>query len=144
MNVNIRTMTGADDWAWVNAQVPVLRVEDTCGLMAENADTGERLACCVMDNWANNSVQTHMIITHPIVLRHKFLEFCADYIFNFEGRKRVYGFIPGNNAKALKLNAHLGFKEVFRIPDGFADGEDYVVMQLLKEDCKVIPKQEVA
>lgn len=142
MKLSVRPFYGPTDWNWVNEQLPIMQVEDTSGLIAVDVETGERVGALITDNWTNNSVQAHFLIKSPMVLRHGFLHHCLDFIFNYSGRKAIYGFIPGDNEKAIKLNTHIGFKEVFRMPEGFADGVDYVVMQLLKEDCTCLPERE--
>jgi len=143
MNLQVRPFHGPTDWGWVNSILPIMQVEDTSGLIAFDGDTGERFGACILDNWTHNSVQGHFLISAPRVLKYGFLELCADYIFNFMARKVLYAFVPANNEKALKLDARIGFTEVFRMPDGFTDGVDYVVLQLLKENCTVL-KTEAA
>lgn len=142
MNLIFRPFDGPTDWGWVNQQVPILQVEDTSGIVAEDTTTGERVGACVFDNWTPNSVQCHFALTSPMVLRHGFLEVCFDYVFNFGGKRYMYGLVPGDNAKALKLNRRLGFTEEARLPEAFKDGVDYVLMQLRREDCKFLPPME--
>lgn len=135
MNVAFRNFNGQQDWAWINEQLPILRVEDTGGLIAYNKDTNERIGVCIWDNWTNNSVQCHLMINHIAALRHGFIELIADYVFNKKKKKFIYGFIPSNRPKALKINRHIGFTEMVNLKDGFADGVDYIVMQLKAENC---------
>ncbi len=143
MKIYFRALHGPSDWGWVIQQLPVLRVEDTSGIMAINEETNTTIGAVVFDNWTANSVQAHFIITDPMLLRHGFLEEVADYVFNVADRKYMYGMVPGNNDKALRLNKHLGFTEILRLPDAYADGIDYVVVELKKENCKHIPVVEL-
>ena len=39
---------------------------------------------------------------------------------------------------------HLGFTEKLRLEDAWADGVDYVVMELKKENCRYLPQEEAA
>lgn len=144
MNLYIRMFHGPTDWGWVNQQIPILRVEDTTGIVGIDYDKNETVAACVMDNWTHNSVQCHFMCTNPIALRHDFLQTCFGYIFDEMGKKFIYGLVPGDNEKALKLNKHMGFTEKARLEDAFADGVDYVIMELKRENCKYLPVQEVA
>lgn len=137
-------MHGPSDWDWINQQVGILQVEDTCGITAVDMETNETVGCCVMDNWTANSVQAHFMISSPLVLRHGFLEECFDFMFNHKGVKFIYGMVPADNDKALKLNKHMGFTERLRLPEAFADGVDYVVMELEKKACKHLPEVRVA
>ena len=139
MKVLFRAFHGPTDWDWIRQRIGALQVEDTSGIMAVNADTGETVGACIMDNWTYNSVQAHFAVTSSVILRHGFLQECVNYVFNVAGKRAMYGFVPASNTKAIKLNTHMGFTEVFRIPEGFGKGVDYIAMQMLKEDCKVLP-----
>ena len=130
MNIQFRSFVGQYDWGWVQQQVPVLRVEDTCGIMAVDLDTNTTVGACIMDNWTDNSVQCHFMITSPLVLKHGFLDCAYSFIFNDRKCKFIYGMVPSNNDKALKLNKHMGFTEKMRMPDAYADGVDFVIMEL--------------
>jgi hypothetical protein len=144
MKLGIRFFDGQTDWAWVQEQIGILRVEDTGGMVAFNEETGELLAACMWDNWTANSVQCHFMITTPMIFRHGFAEEVFDYIFNYKGRKFIYGMVPGDNENALKINEHIGFTEKMRLPDAWADGVDYVVVELKKENCLYLPNEAAA
>jgi len=144
MNVAIRFFQGDTDWDWVQRRLPILRVEDTGGLVAYDKDNDELLAACIWDNWTRNSVQCHFLIQNNIALKHGFVEEIADFIFNHQGKKFIYGMVPGDNAKAMKINEHIGFTEKMRLEDAWADGVDYVVMELKKENCRYLPKEAAA
>ena len=144
MIIQFRAFDGPSDWAWVNDQVGILQVEDTSGIMAIDAATKQTVGACILDNWTSNSVQAHFMVASSMVLRHGFLEECFDYIFNHSDKKFIYGFIPGDNEKALKLNRHTGFTELLRLPEAFKDGVDYVVMEMKRENCKYLPKTRAA
>jgi len=98
----------------------------------------------LLDNWAENSVMGHVAISHPMAMRQLPYE-ALDYVFNTCNKGMFLGIIAADNEKSWRFNTHLGFKEIYRIKDGYAKGVDYCVMQLLKEDCKHISKiKEVA
>ena len=138
MSPHFRFINLNQDWAWINAQIAVLRVEDTCGIIAIDDDTGEKLAVCVMDNWTHNSVQCHIAVPKVMVLRHNFLECCCDFIFNEVGLSKMYGQVPSNRPKAVKFNEHMGFTEKFRLEEAHAKGVDYIIMEMTKENCKYL------
>lgn len=135
MSVSFGFMEGTRDWGWINRHIPILRVEDTSGLVAIDDDTGELIAACVMDNWTHNSVQCHLVITGMAAVRHGFITKIADYVFNERDKKFMYGLVPANKPKAIKINKHLGFTIKTRFEDGFADGVDYLIMELKRENC---------
>ena len=135
MNVGFRFMDGTRDWGWICEQVRILRVEDTTGIVAVNSDTGELLAACVMDNWTCSSVQCHLTITDMMAVRHGFIQKITDYVFTEQDKKFMYGLVPSNNEKALKLNKHFGFTEKTRLHGTFGEGLDYVILELNRENC---------
>lgn len=107
--------------------------EDTVGIVARR--DGQALAIAVMDNWSFNSCLIHIWIDNPIVLRHGF----ADEVFRFvfdSGREKILGLTPANNRKALKFIKHLGFKELYRIKDGYKQGVDFVLTEMDKRKYK--------
>lgn len=70
-------------------------------------------------NWANRSLLW-------LVFAYPFLQLNC---------KIVIARVPSTNAQALKLNEHLGFKELCRIPDAVPDG-DIVIMVMRREECR--------
>jgi len=97
-----------------------------------------------MDNWTNNSVQMHLLVKSPLVLKYGFIEAAYDLVFNEIGVEYVYGMVPGDNERAVKLNEHMGFTEKIRLENGWAEGCDYIVMELKKENCRYLPVREAA
>ena len=64
-----------------------------------------------------------------------FLKKVFDYPFNTLKLKVIIGTVAGSNKKALKLDRHLGFKDVAIIPDAHDDG-DLVILEMRPEYCK--------
>lgn len=116
---------------------------DTRGVVAVT-NTGELVAAAIMDSWTENSCMIHVYIGNPMVLRHNFAEEVFKYVFVTSGRKVIIGCTPADNEKALKFNAHMGFKQITRIKDAYAPGIDLVVTEMRKENCKWIQEFERA
>lgn len=114
---------------------------DTKGVVVENAE-GAIVAAALMDSWTENSCMIHVYIGDPRVIKHRFCEEVFNYVFNTSGRSVIIGATPADNKKALKFNAHVGFEEVTRIPDGYAKGIDYVITQCRKENCRWLEPAE--
>ena len=138
MKYNIRLFNFELDWEWVNKELPIFQVEDTSGMVVMRGN--ESVGAMIMDNWTNNSVQAHFIVKDPMLLRTEFLAVCFDYVFNIKGRKVIYALVPADNEKAIKLNIHFGATEKCRFEEAYADGVDYIVMELKKENCKYLHK----
>jgi hypothetical protein len=133
VRIAFRSFNGADDWAWVNSHVGIQRVEDTGGIIAVDEDTGNQIGACIFDNWTANSVQTHFVVANPLVFRHGIMDVCYGFVFDTQGRKYMYGLVPGDNAKAIKLNKHMGWTVKAVLEEAFAPNIDYILMQLTKE-----------
>lgn len=123
-----------DMWYLAKAKIGVRAVEDMRGVFARDADTKVVLAGCVLNNWTYSAVHAHIWIDNPMVLRHGFLEEVANYVFNTSGKELMVGMVPGDNAEALKLDEHIGFKEKYRIKNGYMHDVDYVIMEATRED----------
>jgi len=143
VKLNIRPLVPSRDWAVIQADLPVLWVEDTMGLVAID-EGGTLVGAALMDNWTHNSVQMHLFIKTPLVLRYGFIEAAFDFVFIEAGVEYIYGMVPGDNTKAVKLNKHMGFTEKIRLENGWAEGCDYIVMELKKENCRYLPVREAA
>lgn len=142
MNVQIRTLAGNGDWAWFNHYLPVIRCEDTHGVIAVDTDTQKYLGAFIMDNETQNSIQAHFLILNPMVLRHKFIEFCADLVFNIMGKKCLYALVPADNEKACSVNKKIGFTEKVRLEEAYRAGVDYLLMELTPKNCRYLEEYE--
>ena len=135
MRVGFRKIDSDEDWDWMTNQVPLLLVSDMTSILAVDLDTKEIQAGCVMDTWTPTSCQIHFAIKNPMVLRHGFFQEISKFVFDTAGRKTLYGLVPANNEKALRIDAKIGFTEVTRLHDAYDVGVDYVLLELQKENC---------
>lgn len=127
--ITFKPLDTAQEWAWVQLQAGVIACQDSQGIVALT-DTGAIAAICVADSFTTDACQVHFAIDKPLVIKYGFLHEIARHLFITCNRDRIFGLVPANNAKALKLDTHIGFREVARVPDGYARGVDYVVMRM--------------
>lgn len=107
---------------------------DARGIVAVDGDGAVRggvLYCA----WTENSVQVHMATSTPIAWR-SLLHAAFAYPFQEAGRGVLMGLIRGSNVKSLAMAQHLGFEETHRVVDGYAKGEDLVLIELRRESCR--------
>lgn len=130
MRVEYHPLIVGRDWKWIHEQLPLTLAEDIRGIVAVDLDKQERVAAIVLYGWTANSVMAHVVIKNPMVLRHGLIEEFKNYVFNTCGRGIVIGVVPSDNHKALRFDSHLGFKEVYRVKDGYEVGNDMVVMEM--------------
>lgn len=119
----------------VRTKMPYDLTEHTAGIVAYDTETSETLAVFLAEYWTQTAVTVHQVILKSMVLRHGWIETIAQYVFTDAGRKKMFAVVPDNNAKALSLNAKIGFKQVARLEDAVAEGVDFIVMELKREDC---------
>ena len=87
------------------------------------------------DNWTAETVQTHVGVTDPLVFKHGLHKEFANWVFGVCGRSAMLGFVPASNEKAIKIDKHFGFKEEYRIKDGYKKGVDVIIFRLDWYDC---------
>ena len=138
--IYFKPMTEKHEWDWVWERAHPLACKDTQGIVAVN-DKGSIQAVAVFDSWTPDACSVHYAIDNPIVIRRGFLNEIARHLFITCGRVRIFGLVPSNNEKALKLDLHIGFKEVARVPHGYSQGVDYIVVCMEKRDCRWLPEQ---
>jgi RimJ/RimL family protein N-acetyltransferase len=128
--IAFKALETGDEWLFLQERAKVLACQDSQGIVAFDNETGKILAVCVADSFTVDACQVHFAIDNPLVIRRGFLHEIARHLFHVNNRKRIFGLVPANNTKAMKLDTHIGFREVARIPDGYADGIDYVVLRM--------------
>ena len=126
--IKFRALTEPKDWDWVRKRAHPIACEDSGGLVAYD-DRGIQ-AICVWDSFTVDACSVHFAIDSPFVIRAGFFNEVARHLFIQCNRGRIFGLVPSNNERAIKLDTHMGFREVARIPDAYAEGVDYIVMRM--------------
>lgn len=105
-------------------------------------EAGEILAMAGYDFWTPNAVQMHSWMKHrEAYLSKEFLQEAFGYAF-VGGRSLVIGVTPGDNTRALEFNRRLGFKETYRVKDGWSLGTDMVIQELRRDECRWLSRRE--
>lgn len=136
MDIRFKGLETQTEWQWVHSRCSPKYMEDTRGIVAYDAEDMDIKAVCVFDSWTENSVQMHMAIDNPFVLRHGLLEEVAEYVYNQSGRDIILAVVPDTNKKALKLDTHIGMTLVHTVKDGYKRGVDYHLLELRRENCR--------
>jgi len=134
--IDIVPMEYQEEWDWLVERADVVRTEETRGIVAYK---GSKLVGAVaMDNWAHNSCRMHIAVDDMFIFKHGFPEAVYNYIFNTCDKGVIIGITPAHLDKVLRFNRHVGFVEVYRIPDGYEEGIDLVVQENRKENCRYL------
>ena len=89
------------------------------------------------DGWTPGAVWMHVTTEAPGACRGLLRE-AFRYAFEQAGRSVALGMVRASNAPSLRLAARLGFRECGRLRDAWADGEDVVLLELRRADCRWI------
>jgi len=141
--IHFKALDTGQEWAWLQLKAGVIACQDSQGIVAYD-DTGAIAAICAADSFTTDACQVHFAIDRPIVIKYGFLHEIARHLFIACNRDRIFGLVPANNAKALKLDTHIGFREVARVPDGYAKGVDYIVLRMDRDTSPWLEQQRRA
>ncbi len=139
--IKFKPITTQDEWDWVWRRAHPLQCKDSQGIVAYEDTTGKIAGIVVMDSWTPSGCQTHFAIDNPVCIRRGLFHEVAYHIHITSGRKYIFGLVPADNEHAHKFDLKMGFKEVARIPDGYGEGVDYIVVRMSKEENRWLPKE---
>ncbi len=126
---------------WTRRFIQPVFCEGMRGIMAHR-DDGSIAGGVILDSWTPNSCQVHIGAETPMVWKHGLHKEVFKYVFGTCKKTHMFGFTPGNNDVAVRFNEHIGFKEVYRAENGFADNVDFIVYRLDKADCKYLENED--
>jgi len=145
MNMNLYLFEIDKHWNWFKDRAPTVLTEDLGGFIVIDDDTGTPQAAYVLSDWTATSCVLSVVVNNPLALRHGIMEVAADFVFNVSDRLKIIARVSSGNKKSLKFTRSAGFVELFRIKDGFDIGEDIILFELTKENCRFLKKlKEVA
>jgi hypothetical protein len=96
-------------------------------------------ATIIYDGWTPNSVQVHVYSESPkFLFDPTFVREFFRYPFDQCGKSLVYTVTPGNAEGSLAVSKALGFREMYRIKDGWQPGVDMVLKEMRREECRYL------
>ena len=111
-----------------SAEMKAIAVLDTAGRIQGMAG---------FDGWTPNSVVVTLALNAPMAFK-KLIWALFHYAFVQAGRGVMLATVKGGNAKSIKLCKHVGMREVYRVRDGIAVGEDLIIFEMRREECRWI------
>jgi L-amino acid N-acyltransferase YncA len=91
----------------------------------------------VLDTWTPNSAHVHVLVRTAAACRRLLAE-ALEYAFRHVGI--LLGVIRSSNERSLRLTRKVGFREVSRVVDGWQAGEDLIVFEMRREECRWIER----
>lgn len=122
---------GSYEFEWLIERTQAALTWNASGIKALDS-SGRTRGMVVYDNWTQNAVQAHMAVDSPIVWRSLLPDV---FRYPFEHKEILLGVIPGDNLKSIAMVKALGFKEAWRLEDGWAQGVPLVFWRMTRQDC---------
>lgn len=119
---------------WIEARTGCVLTRNAKGIEAVDAKGNVR-GQVAYDCWTDNAVQAHMAVDTPVAWR-SLVRPAFEYPFSQAGKSVILGIIPAGNARSIHLARRLGLRETHRVRDGWARGEDLVVLEMRREECR--------
>lgn len=131
------------EWArpyFESANVDTSFTADSCSMKAIE-DGNNLLAVVFFHNYIPGArIEMSIASASPKWASKEVLTNCFEYCFNECNIERIYTQVMGSNAKALKMNRKLGFKEVAVLPQFCLDVhrrlEDTHIFTMKRNECK--------
>ena len=104
---------------------------------------GELLAVTIYNHLSESDISMHVVALQGRKwCVPEFLSAAFRYPFVQLKLRRVTAFVPSSNEQALKLDRHLGFIYEGRMREAGPDGEDVIVLGLLRRECRFYGQEE--
>lgn len=81
----------------------------------------------------------HLVVQRPECFTRAVIRGAFNYVFNVCGCEAALALVDAENDASRRLCERIGFRETARIPNG-GPVADLIVMQLLRADCRWLPK----
>lgn len=132
----IATATTRADLAWLVDRTQCNITSEMRGIKAVDR-AGKIRGMVGYDSWTENSVQAHMAVDTPVAWRALLP---AVFVYPFlECKKGVLlGVIPSHNTASWGMAKHLGFEVKYAVRDGWARGDDLLLLELRREKCRYL------
>lgn len=100
---------------------------------------GKIIAGAVIEDYISNARCTvHCAGIGKKWLTREFLNLVFGYVFIQLDCKVIVNIVESSNLDSVKFTKHLGFKNVYTVKGGGADGGDVLIFEMQKTDCKWI------
>lgn len=121
-------------FAWIEERTGCVLTRNARAIEARDA-AGRIRGVVAYDGWTENAVQAHMAVDAAVVWR-SLLPAVFEYPFVEAGKGLLLGVIPEGNKRSWGMARRLGFREAYRVKDGWATGEDLIVHEMRRDECR--------
>jgi hypothetical protein len=129
-----------DEIAYVCDKIEFVKYDRSNAIVIEN-EVGGVGAMAIYDRWTNTAVEMHAYSASPkYVLHPAFCKAMFEYPFIQQNKMLAFAVTPCDNVASIALARFLGFREVYRIRDGWDSGTDMVIQEIRRENCRFLEK----
>lgn len=123
---------------WVSRRVDIKTTTSAYGFGVVDLSRKAILGGVVFDNFTGHSIAIHVASESRYWLIREMLYTTFNYAFNICKVDKLVGCVKSTNVEAIEFDKNIGFTYETTIKDLFAAGEDAVILELRKKDCKYI------
>ena len=125
--------TNKDEVSYISRLMGYSPTNDCKGVVY--SEHGVPDAAALYDHWTPNSVNVHIWANSPKPLFNPhFQRAIFSYPFFQCQKNLLIAITPADNAPSLKFSESLGFRETYRIRDGWKIGVDLVIKELTRDE----------
>lgn len=122
------------EYGWLCQSTGYAPASDFRAIVAVDEATGRIEGLVGYDHWMPNSVHMHVRLASPAC--RGLVRAAFEYPFQQVGCGVALGFTPAHCGEGVRLAKRLGFREAYRIREGWAVGVDTVVFEMRREECR--------
>lgn len=126
--------TRPEELGWIRIRTGVVLSPSAKGIKATDR-LGVIRGMVAYDCWTPNSVTAHMAVDTPIAWRSLVR---PAFAYPFQTRGLILGIIRSSNVRSVETAERLGFTLAHRVRDGYATGDDSLLFEMRREDCRWI------
>ncbi len=121
-------------YTWLSSRTPIPWSSDfrAIGWVQD----GAIVAVTGYNGFHGKTCQIHIAAEGKHWMRRAHLWSTFNYPFHQLGLTWLIGVVGSKNAPALKMDTNLGFEEFSRIPQGYADDEDIVLLRMHRDSVR--------
>lgn len=126
--------------AYICDKIQFVKYDRCNGVLIED-EVGGVGAMAIYDRWTKTAVEMHAYSASPkYVFRPEFCRAMFEYPFVQQHKMLAFAVTPCDNIASIALARFLGFREVYRIRDGWDLGTDMVIQEIRRENCRFLEK----
>jgi RimJ/RimL family protein N-acetyltransferase len=137
----IRAAT-SEEISYVCEKIGFVRYERANAVLIED-EVGGIGAMAIYDRWTKTAVEMHAYSASPkYVFRPEFCRAMFEYPFVQANKMLAFAVTPCDNIASIALARWLGFREVYRIRDGWDLGTDMVIQEIRRQECRFLERAD--